>query len=334
MKGIISVNDAKAVIANNGSLTAAVNTSKIYEGKYRRVARKREVNVKVLANPDNNYMMRNFPLFDKADIQEMKSEELNSKYVHIGCISVSIEPLMHHRFLEKYGKNLSGVCAIIDTTFRDFDQSIISLHRFDLSSKRADFICQPNHCLSVTDGNLFRRVSVLLLFNHIDVDEGGELFNVCVGHITTCTNTLNPTEGANRDKNLTLNGTECVEYDEVKDDIYNAMITSREKEGLELIQDGDDQIVMGKKNLLTFLKLKSNPRIVVRKNFIAQNVKPKIQQKANSLSERSVSLPRNSLDLAIIRCARAGMWSGNPPVSTDDAKKKIREDRKKIMEDV
>lgn len=40
MKGIISVNDAKAVIANNGSLTAAVNTSKIYEGKYCRIAGK------------------------------------------------------------------------------------------------------------------------------------------------------------------------------------------------------------------------------------------------------------------------------------------------------
>ncbi|WAB68503.1 movement protein [Daphne virus 1] len=312
MKGIISVNDAKSIIASDGSITQAINSGSIYEGKYRKTARKREVNVKILANDEGNYLMRSFPLFDQSDVNEMRAESAMSKYIHIGCLTISIEPLIHHRYLAKYGKSIEGLCVVYDNTFRDMDQSIISLHQFDLSTKRADFICQPNHCLSVTDENLMRRVSIMILFNKINVEPGDELFNVCIGHITTCTNTLNPSGDVKGEHSIALRGTVEVPYEDVKDNLLRAVKDLGPNRGLRLEKTGEDDITMKKKTVLSSLGLISSPKVVIRRNYVA----PFITKQVHPPMARSASLPRNSLDLAIIRCAKEGLLSNpNPPIN-------------------
>ncbi|AJG39176.1 4b protein [Wuhan Insect virus 4] len=330
--GLISVNDAKAVVAINGSLTSFIDSSKVYEGRARHIARKREVNVKILATKDNKYLMRCFPLLDNNDVSEMRADKKNNKYIHIGCISVSIEPLIHARYLKKYGKEMEGICAIMDTTFHDIDQSIISLHRFDLSHKRADFICQPNHSLSITDDNLMRRISVLVIFDCPKVDEGNELFNICIGHITTCTNTLNPTslEG---ETSFGVIGSTPVEFAAVKDHIENALNPMGGTPCIELSEDGADDIIMKKKSLLSKVGLIKAPKVVIRKNYA---MRPREHDRIESSSDlkRCSSLPRNSLDLAVARVAKEGMFSAafkSHRLGGDIDKQMILEKKKSIV---
>nr|DBA37149.1 TPA_asm: P3 [Pogostemom alphacytorhabdovirus 3_Pog] len=331
MKGIVSVNDAKAIIAANGSLTSDIKSSQIYEGKCKKIARKREVNVKILANSDRFYLMRCFPLFDSSDLQEMRSEDINSKYLHIGCISISIEPLIHHRFLETYGKDIHGVCAIVDTTFRNLEHSIISLHKFSLGSKRADFICQPNHCLSLTDENLMKRISVLIMIDSIDVDPGNELFNICVGHITTCTNTLNPNGGQTKAVNIALTGTSAADYAEVSDSMQEAFLESSRIGSLDLVQEGEDVTTLKTGGILAKMGLVSTPKVTVRRNYVVNIPRGEKTEGNTSYMPRSfvhaevrrcASMPRKSLDLAIVRCAKEGLFS--------DVEKKVT--RKEVLE--
>ncbi|DBA37195.1 TPA_asm: P3 [Scutellaria alphacytorhabdovirus 1] len=344
MKGIISVNDARAIVAANGSLTSDIKSSQIYDGKFKKIARKREVNVKILANSDRFYLMRCFPLFDSSDLQEMRSEDSTNKYLHIGCISISIEPLIHHRFLESYGKNINGVCAIVDTTFRNLEQSIISLHKFSLGSKRADFICQPNHCLSLTDENLMRRISVLIMIDSIDVDPGNELFNICVGHITTCTNTLNPSGNITQAVNIALTGTSQVDYKEVGETLQEAFLESSRKGSLDLVPEGEDITTLKNRNFFARLGLVSSPKVTVRKNYVVNLPKPEIKDKScNPYMPRSFgsadvrrceSMPRNSLDLAIVRCAKEGLFSETgKKITKRELLEKIRADREQLKND-
>ncbi|DBA37233.1 TPA_asm: P3 [Wurfbainia alphacytorhabdovirus 1] len=352
MKGIITANDARAIIASDGSIITNLNPSKIYDGKYRSVARKREVNVKIIANMDRYYMMRCFPLFDKHDISEMRMETDTNKYVHIGCISISIEPLIHQRFLDVYGKGITGICAVVDTSFLSLEQSIISLHKFSLSSRRADFICQPNHCLSLTDDNLLRRISVLIIIDNIQVQDGCELFNICVGHITTSTNTLHP---GSKDKTMTtvaLNGAESIRYNDVKEKLEDAFKETKSRGSLELEPEGEETIKMQKKNIFQRLGLITSPKVTIRRSFSTKLVQPSDQIArgkdncnvfdphfdGDSIIRRTQSLPRNSLDLAIRRCAREGLLShiGSNDEKEDYANiiKKVRERRDKMLESV
>ncbi|DAF42444.1 TPA_asm: movement protein [Bacopa monnieri virus 1] len=338
MKGIVSVNDARAIVASNGSLTSDIKSGQVYDGKYKKIARKREVNVKILANTDRYYLMRCFPLFDASDIQEMRAEDSANKYIHIGCITISIEPLIHHRFLEKYGKNVKGVCAIIDTAFRNLEQSIISINKFDIGSKRADFICQPNHCLSLTDDHLMKRISVLILIDNIDVDPGCELFNICVGHITTCANTLNPNGQSSKATNIALIGTSVVEYDDVSEQMQEAFRESEKKGCLELVPDGEDVMTMKSGGIFARLGITKPPKVTVRRNYVVNlpdlnNASSSYMPASfdNTSVRRTVSLPRNSLDMAIVRCAKEGLFSDvRKNITREEALKKVREDRERI----
>ncbi|DBA37210.1 TPA_asm: P3 [Triticum alphacytorhabdovirus 1] len=294
-KGIISVNDARIIADSTGSLTAAVDTSHVYESKYRHMARKREVNVKVISGDSDNYLMRHFPLLDKTDIAEMRGTDQSHKYIHFGSITVSIEPLIHSLFLKNHGKKIMGICAIIDTMFKRFDESIISLHQFDLSQRRADFICMPDHCLSLTDENLLKRVSVLLIFDNLSVEPGCELFNICVGHVTTCTNTLNPTGEKNRIRNIPIRGVEEVNYEQVAGKLLTSLNEVQNGDPMCFMQDGDDSVIMKPRNILEKMKLKRQPKVVLRKNYTASTSDKTHMLRMPKLT-RTLSDPRRSTD--------------------------------------
>ncbi|DBA37114.1 TPA_asm: P3 [Pinellia alphacytorhabdovirus 1] len=331
---MISVNDARIVADSTGSLTAAISTNKIYESKYRHMARKREVNVKVISRESNQYLMRHFPLLDKEDVAEMRGADNSYKYVHFGGITVSVEPLMHSLFLKNHGQKIMGICAIIDSMFNNFDESIISLHRFDLSQKRADFICMPDHCLSLTDEHLMKRISVLLIFDHLAVAPGCELFNICVGHVTTCSNTLNPTGGqSNRIRNLPVRGAEEVSYEQVSQELIKSLGNRSNDDDICFMQDGEDTVILKPRGALTRLGLRRPGRSVIRKNYTASSndkskllIMPKLT--------RTMSDPRRSTDIKVgysmrdVRDRDEASASSTHIIITDsELKKQIREDR-------
>ncbi|DBA36957.1 TPA_asm: P3 [Baccharis alphacytorhabdovirus 1] len=190
---MINVNDVRKSIVKRSSLTASVGTGTVYSGKFNRYARKRELNIIISATGDEKFMVRQVPLFDSADLDMLKSDASVNKYLHIGCITMSVEPLMHQRYLRDYGRNIRGYCMLVDSTFNKLEESIISAHQYDLQNGRADYVCFPNHCLSLTEANIQERLSVLIGFDRIDVRPGTELFNLCIGYIITGVNTLNPT---------------------------------------------------------------------------------------------------------------------------------------------
>ncbi|DBA37187.1 TPA_asm: P3 [Rubus alphacytorhabdovirus 1] len=340
-KGIISINDARAITDATGSLTAAVDTSQIYQGKFKSIARKKEVNVRVLSNENNNYMLRHFPLLDKDDIAEIRSMDSSFKYIHFGCITVSIEPLMHTLFLKKYGKNIMGLCVIMDTMFNQFEQSIISLHKFDLSCERADFICMPNHCLSITDEHLTKRISIMLLVDKIDVRPGCDLFNVCVGSINTCTNTLNPTDVEMRVRSIPIRGSEEVEFKAVEASLASAFGNSESESDFGFMQDGKEVTIMRPQSVLSRIGWKKPPRRVIRKNYVTSEKGEDSMLKLPKLT-RTLSAPRRSFKIdepSLERHPSKFRQSGddvikvvrNPIVIQDsDLKRLIREDREKM----
>ncbi|DBA36987.1 TPA_asm: P3 [Conopholis alphacytorhabdovirus 1] len=190
---MINVNDVRKSLIKHNSLTAAIGTGVVYSGKFNRYARKRELNIIITATGDEKFMIRQVPLFDSADLDMLKADSEVNKYLHIGCITMSVEPLMHQRYLKDYGEGIRGYCMLVDSTFQRLEESIISAHEYNLSHGRADYVCFPNHCLSMTDRNIGDRLSVLVGFDHIDVKPGTELFNLCIGYIITGVDTLNPT---------------------------------------------------------------------------------------------------------------------------------------------
>ncbi|DBA37024.1 TPA_asm: P3 [Garlic alphacytorhabdovirus 1] len=218
---MLNVNDVRKSILKQGSLTAAVGTGTIYSGDMNRYARKRELNIIITSVGSKDIIMRQVPLFDQPDLDLFRKESDNNKYLHIGCITVSIEPLIHHRFITNYGNLISGHCAIVDASFNKLDESIISLHKYELKKGRADFVSYPNHCLSVTDPHIGKRLSVMLGINGIDVEPGTELFSLCIGYIITGVNTLNPT-GMVGTKNFAITGAASAELtDIVSEDVQN-----------------------------------------------------------------------------------------------------------------
>ncbi|UJP29481.1 putative movement protein [Strawberry virus 2] len=211
---MLNVNDVRKDISKFGSLTAAVGTNTVYDRKYTRYARKRELNIIITSTGNPEFLIRQVPLFDKQDLDALRSESEINKYLHIGCITVSIEPLMHQKFIRDHGNKIAGHCAILDSTFRNLSESIISLHAYELKKGRADFVSYPNHCLSLTDPHIGRRLSVLIGINGIDVDPGVELFSLCIGYIITGVNTLHPTDRKGS-TSLAITGTSELDYSDI-----------------------------------------------------------------------------------------------------------------------
>nr|DBA37077.1 TPA_asm: P3 [Morinda alphacytorhabdovirus 1_Ile] len=190
---MLNVNDVRRSVQKLGSLTASVSTGSVYNGSLNRYARKRELNIIVTASDNKGLMIRQVPLFDSMDLDLLRTDASTNKYLHIGCVTMSIEPLMHQRYLKDYGPNIRGYCMLVDASFRKLRESIISAYQYDLKNGRADYVSFPNHCLSLSDPHIQKRLSVLVGFDHIDAEPGVELFNLCIGYIITGVNTLNPT---------------------------------------------------------------------------------------------------------------------------------------------
>ncbi|DBA36994.1 TPA_asm: P3 [Cynara alphacytorhabdovirus 1] len=265
--GIISVNDARLAIEQNGSLTALIGSNTVYDQKHASYARKKEVNVKVVSSDNQDLLIRNMPLFDESDMKEMANQTGEFKYVHIGCITVSIEPLIHQRFLSTFGKSIKGVCVIFDSTFEVFEESIICAHKFDLSEGRADFICYPNHCLSANDNNLCERLSVLLCMDNIRVKKGNEMLTVCIGHVTSGTNTLNPGgHPSGPMKTVGVKGTSEVDLESMGDEVVSRLESARENGLLDVVPAGGDLYIRPKRSGLVKYFMKP-PKVVVRKNY-------------------------------------------------------------------
>nr|DBA37122.1 TPA_asm: P3 [Pogostemom alphacytorhabdovirus 1_Pog] len=190
---MLNVNDVRKSVIKAGSLTASVGTGCVYSGQYNRYARKRELNIVVSASEAKALMIRQVPLFDKFDLDMLRADSDTNKYLHIGCVTMSIEPLMHNRFMQDYGPKIRGHCLLVDAAFKKLEESIIAAYNYNLKSGRADYVSFPNHCLSLSDPHIQKRLSVIVGFDNIDVDPGTELFNLCIGYIITGVNTLNPT---------------------------------------------------------------------------------------------------------------------------------------------
>nr|DAF42334.1 TPA_asm: P3 [Lotus corniculatus virus 1] len=306
--GIISVNDARLAIDKDGSLTAVIGSNTIYNRSHASFARKKEVNVRVVASDGGDLLIRNMPLFDEHDLKEMQNQSGEFKYVHIGCITVSIEPLIHHKFLAQYGKSIKGICVVFDSTFEVFEESIISAHQFDLSAGRADFICYPNHCLSASDCNLNERLSVLLCMDNIRTKKGNELMTICIGHITTGTNTLNPSGGAPPSlKTVGVTGTIEVEMNQIGDDIVHRLNMARQSGTLDVVPTGGDQFIRPKHKGLKHYFLKP-PKVVVRRNYdtqlamvnrgISKSEEPVLEEPRMSLSAPSSPVHNNDFNRA------------------------------------
>ncbi|DBA37107.1 TPA_asm: P3 [Phyllostachys alphacytorhabdovirus 1] len=211
---MLNVNDVRKQVLRCGSLTAAVGTGSVYDSRFNKYARKRELNLIVTSTGNQEFMIRQVPLFDNDDITQLREEADVNKYLHIGCVTISIEPLLHQRYIKQFGNKISGHCAIIDSTFRKLEESIISLHQYELNKRRADYVSYPNHCLSLSDPHLQKRMSILIGINGIDVEPGVELFSLCIGYIITGTNTLNPTKQLSQ-TSFAITGTSEVEFKDI-----------------------------------------------------------------------------------------------------------------------
>ncbi|DBA37045.1 TPA_asm: P3 [Ilex alphacytorhabdovirus 1] len=292
-RGLRTVNDTKLVVETDESITVAIGSRDVYKGSYASSARKKEVNVTIMSTDKSNILLRHMPLFDEADINQMQSSSTNFKYIHIGCITVSIEPLVHQRYLKEYGGKIKGMCIIFDTTFEDFSESIISAHVFTLSELRTEFICYPNHCLSVTDVNISERISVLLCLDNIKVKKGNEMISLCIGHITTGTNTLSPDRYlANGESNLNKinnHDTSEVNVNDIDDTIKTTLSQAVKHDSLCISPSGADQLLIPKRSILQKL-ISKPPKIVVRKNYVADET-PKISLPSWYMTPSAVNKP-------------------------------------------
>lgn len=266
---MINVNDVRKQIIKSGSLTSAVGTGYVYDGSYNKYARKRELNLRVSSSGDKNIMMRHVPIFDDEDLRALRSEANSNKYIHIGCLTISIEPLMHKRYMDLYGDKMRGICAVIDTTFADPAESIISAHRYELSKGRADFVSMPNHCLSLLDPNLKQRLSVMISLDGINVKKGNEMFNVCIGYIVTGVNTLNPTKAISM-SNIPITGTSECEPGDLSEDMLEGIKGSNGNLLISHDPSDDDIYIKSKGSFLSNLSGKT--KIIKRRTMRAKPI--------------------------------------------------------------
>ncbi|DBA37038.1 TPA_asm: P3 [Hedera alphacytorhabdovirus 1] len=249
---MLNVNDVRKDIKKLGSLTAAVGTGTVYDRNYNRYARKRELNIIITSTGNPEFLIRQVPLFDKQDLDALRSDSEANKYLHIGCITVSIEPLIHQKYIQNHGDKISGHCAIVDSTFRNLNESIISVHKYELQKGRADFVSYPNHCLSLTDPHIGRRLSVLIGINGVDVDPGVELFSLCIGYIITGVNTLHPT-GIRGSSSLAITGTVEVDFSDILPTGVSDLESSYNDIDIISLPSDEDVYLKSKGNLLSNL---------------------------------------------------------------------------------
>lgn len=286
----INVNDLRKTVEKNGSLASAIGTSSVYSGEYKTYARKRELNITITGKGNEEIMMGNLPLFDSSDLNDMRSDAATNKFIHIGMISVSVEPLLHQRYIDEYGDSIKGYCAIYDGSFQKMEEAVISLHQYHLRNGRADFVSFPNHCLSLTDPNISSRVSMMMGIDGISVKEGTELFNVCIGYLVTCTNTLNPT-GSRGIKDIPVTGTQTATSMEVfGDKAATAFEMSFNARSVHLQVSDNDTYIKDKQGFLSWLYRKPQ-RHIRRRNFKTSNSNSKDPESCSlsSCSRRSVS---------------------------------------------
>ncbi|DBA36934.1 TPA_asm: P3 [Artemisia alphacytorhabdovirus 1] len=276
MSRIVNVNSVRQHIVKSGSLTSAIGTGLIYKGKYNQYAKKRELTLVVTASGgDSKTIINQCPIFDQDDLDEMRKDMETNKYIHVGCITISIEPMMHQRFMDKYGDKISGHCAIVDASFRKLDESIVSIHKYNLKKGRADYVTFPNHCLSLSDETLGRRLSLLLGFKGLDVDAGAEMFSVCIGYIVSAVNTLHPTpfQGSS---GVAIQGTEKMDALEMGTNDRITLEQSYNKVDLITAPSDNDHYFKSKGNMLW--KGREIKRRTMRAKPVIDNVQPPISR--------------------------------------------------------
>lgn len=265
----------------SGSLTSAVGTGTVYSGMLNKYAKKRELNIVVTSSGSNNVLIRQVPLFDQMDLDMMKKDKENNKYIHIGCVTISIEPLLHQRYISKFGTAISGHCALIDSTFRNLDESVISVHKYCLDKGRSDYVSYPNHCLSLSDPHIQKRLSVILGIRGVNVDPGVELFSVCIGYIVSAVNTLHP-NGMKGMVNFPILGTEDASVDDLEGSDISEIESNYNNTSIISVPSEDDQYYKSKGGL--WRGITGGGRVIKRRTMRTGN-----KQNAPSLLARSTS---------------------------------------------
>ncbi|QOQ52501.1 putative movement protein [Citrus yellow spot virus] len=314
-KELISVNDVRKSVLSLGSLTASVGRDSIYSRKIAVHARKSELNIAITASGSKEMIIRQVPIFDENDIKAFKSDSEANKYLHIGCCTVSIESTMHRRFIQKFGDNLGGYVALVDTTFKNLDEATIAMFSFKLSQGRADFVTYPNHYIPLTDVNLQKRFAVYIGIDGIEVEEGTELFNLCIGYIVTSANSMNVAK-VNDNPSYEIMGTKLAELEDVFDNVKGVVESSFNRQELSVEPMGDDEFIKGKFKLFgkrnnvkrrrykTLGQSKSGQGKFEFTNFgrkLFESTGPKLARSYSSVTSSScseasdwVELPRNS----------------------------------------
>lgn len=250
--GVKTVEDMRESVRLNKSLTAAIPSKKIYPQKeFRRIARRREVNLTVISDGNGEVMVKSLPLFSDQDIADMRQDSLANKFVHIGLVTVSVEPLIHNQYLVIEKGNMTGMVALFDSMFNDLPHAIIAGAEYDLAPGRAHYAAMPNHFLSLTDGFLKERLCLLFSVSGIRCRKDIELFNICVGYEVTCTNTM---ELTNHERRLIVNqifieGTKTLEENTIKNSAFMDVEAIREhfdQRAMHIQSYGEDDVIVPK----------------------------------------------------------------------------------------
>uniref|UniRef100_A0AAU6S487 Movement protein n=1 Tax=Saffron-associated alphaflexivirus TaxID=3125858 RepID=A0AAU6S487_9VIRU len=249
-KQLIKVNEVRASASTSGSLTFSLGSSSIYKREFTHHVKKSELNIAIGSNGSSNLVIREIPVFDPSDIESYKTASQNAKYLHLGAVTINIEVLAHRRFMQNHGKKYKGFLALVDTSFADIDEAIIALMSFDLSQKNSQLIDIPNHYLSLTDPHLKARFSIVLVVEGPKVLPGVELFNICLGTVTTTCNTLNACHVDDQQSNPITNA-QSLRLEDIDADLHAALQSglqhSAAREGcLSLLPAGDDDYIQAK----------------------------------------------------------------------------------------
>nr|AWK77901.1 movement protein [Darwin betaflexivirus 1] len=264
MSGLIDVNCVRKSVINLGSLLAAIDKNEVFDRRFSAHVKKAEVNIAIRSTGDDNMIIRNLPLFDDQDVANFKSDKSCCKYLCFGCCTVSLIATLHERFLEKYGKDVKGRITLFDSTFRNFDEGIIERAEFDLSGRVAHMVTYPNHYIPLTDPNFQRRFCVLLQLNPLNVEEGTEIFNLCLGWKAITCNTMNATNILNR-QSYEIIGTKVDTLEKLMPGTVD-MIMDAFGPGLPIEKAGNDEFIKPRKSLKN--KLLRTPRTPIkRRNY-------------------------------------------------------------------
>lgn len=191
-KSLRLVNSLQRVCRDDGSVISSIGSSDIYNLRTVAAVRKDELNIKITATGDDSLIIREVPMLDEQTIRELRAAAKTQQYFHFGCCAITLTPLFHRNFIRNFGKDLKGMIALVDPTFQNPLEGVIASFKFNLGQGRVDFLALPNHVLSLTDPNLARRVSIVIMMDAMRVTPGNEMFNLALGWAGVTSNTLNP----------------------------------------------------------------------------------------------------------------------------------------------